>query len=63
VVDEITLIGSRCGSFQPALQLLSGGRVDPLPLIEAVYPLGQAMQAFKHASQPGVFKILIKPFE
>jgi threonine dehydrogenase-like Zn-dependent dehydrogenase len=63
VVDEITLIGSRCGSFQPALQLLSGGRVDPLPLIEAVYPLGQAVQAFKHASQPGVFKILIKPFE
>jgi 2-desacetyl-2-hydroxyethyl bacteriochlorophyllide A dehydrogenase len=60
VVDEITLIGSRCGSFQPAVQLLSDGRVNPLPLIDAVYPLKQAVEAFTHASQPGVFKILIK---
>jgi threonine dehydrogenase-like Zn-dependent dehydrogenase len=61
VVDEVTLIGSRCGPFQPALKLLSEKKVNPLPLIDAVYPLHQAEQAFEHASKPGVLKILIKP--
>jgi threonine dehydrogenase-like Zn-dependent dehydrogenase len=61
VVDEVTLIGSRCGPFQPALKLLSSDQVDPQPMLEAVYQLHQAKEAFKHASQPGIFKILIKP--
>jgi len=61
VVDEITLIGSRCGPFAPALRLMESGRVDPRPLIEATYPLDEAVQALEHATQPGVLKVLIRP--
>jgi len=59
VVDEITLVGSRCGPFAPALALLADGRVDPRPLVEAHYPLADAVAAFDHASRPGALKILI----
>jgi threonine dehydrogenase-like Zn-dependent dehydrogenase len=61
VVDEVTLIGSRCGSFEPAIQLLVEHRVDPQPLIEAVYPLQRSKEALEHAARSGVFKILIQP--
>lgn len=61
VVDEVTLVGSRCGSFEPALRLLEEGKVDPRPLIETVYPLSQGSAAFDHAARPGVLKILIQP--
>lgn len=61
VVDEITLVGSRCGPFEQALQLLASGKVDPRPLVEAIYPLEQAAQAIEHAAQPGVLKVLIDP--
>jgi threonine dehydrogenase-like Zn-dependent dehydrogenase len=60
-VDEVTLIGSRCGSFEPALDLLGAGKVDPRPLIEAVYPLDQGIAAFEHAARPGSLKILVRP--
>jgi 2-desacetyl-2-hydroxyethyl bacteriochlorophyllide A dehydrogenase len=60
VVDEITLVGSRCGPFAPALRLLSAGQVDPRPLITARYPLAEVLTAFEHAAQPGVFKILLE---
>jgi threonine dehydrogenase-like Zn-dependent dehydrogenase len=59
VVDEITLVGSRCGPFAPALALLDGGRVDPRPLVEARYPLADALAAFDHAARPGALKILV----
>lgn len=61
VVDEITLVGSRCGPFNKALQLLEGGKVEPRPMIDGRYPLGEAVQAIKHAARPGVMKILIDP--
>ncbi|HBX68214.1 MAG TPA: alcohol dehydrogenase [Chloroflexi bacterium] len=61
VVDEITLIGSRCGPFAPALRLLAAGRIDPTPLIAAGYSLSDGVAAFKHAAQAGVFKILLSP--
>ncbi len=61
VVDEITIVGSRCGPFGPALRLLESGQVDPTPLIEAVYPLSQGLQAMEHAAQAGVLKVLIRP--
>jgi threonine dehydrogenase-like Zn-dependent dehydrogenase len=60
VVDEVTLIGSRCGPFQPALRLLEDGRVDPRPLIEGRYPIREALQAFLTADQPGVLKVLLE---
>jgi threonine dehydrogenase-like Zn-dependent dehydrogenase len=59
VVDEITLVGSRCGPFAPALQLLAEARIDPRPLIHARYPLDQAIVAFEHAQRPGVLKVLL----
>ena len=61
VVDEVSLIGSRCGPFEPALKLLSAGQVDPSALIEAIYPIDQGLSAFEHAAQPGVLKILLQP--
>ncbi len=60
VVDEVTLIGSRCGPFKPALRLLEEGRVDPRPLIEGRYPLRKALQAIEAADQPGALKILLE---
>lgn len=59
VVDEITLVGSRCGPFAPALDLLSSGAVDVAPLVHARYPLDQAPAAFEHAARPGVMKVLV----
>lgn len=61
VVDEVTLIGSRCGPFEPALQLLAHGQVDLMPLVEAVYPLEHGQAAFEQAALPGMLKILIQP--
>ncbi|MBD2774686.1 MDR/zinc-dependent alcohol dehydrogenase-like family protein [Iningainema tapete] len=60
VVDEITLIGSRCGSFSPALDLLASGKVDVKPLIHAHYPLSQGLTAFEHAQTKGVLKVLVE---
>jgi threonine dehydrogenase-like Zn-dependent dehydrogenase len=60
VVDELTLVGSRCGPFAPAVQLLAEGRVDVKPLIHARYPLGDAVSAFEHAQRPGVLKVLLE---
>jgi threonine dehydrogenase-like Zn-dependent dehydrogenase len=59
VVDEITLVGSRCGPFAPALAILARGEVDPRPLVEARYPLAEAVAAFAHATRPGALKILV----
>jgi len=61
VVDEVTLIGSRCGPFVPALQLMEMGLVDPRLLINANYPLEEGIAAFHLAAQPGVFKVLLRP--
>jgi 2-desacetyl-2-hydroxyethyl bacteriochlorophyllide A dehydrogenase len=60
VVDEITLVGSRCGSFGPAISLLKNSRVDPTLLIERRYTLKDARAALAHASQPGALKVLLQ---
>lgn len=59
VVDEITLVGSRCGPFPPAIHLLEKGLVDPTPLIQARYPLAGGVEAFRKAAEPGVMKVLL----
>lgn len=61
VVDEIQVIGSRCGPFAPALRLLAQGLVDVSSLIEAEYPLDQAVAAFEHAGRKGALKVLVRP--
>ena len=60
VVDEVTLIGSRCGPFDPALNLLANNRVDPIGLIEGRYPLNAIQEAFQHASRPGALKVIVQ---
>lgn len=61
VVDEVTLLGSRCGPFAPALRLLEKGLVNPLPLVSARYPLAEGIVALKKAAEPGVLKVLLYP--
>lgn len=59
VVNEITVIGSRCGPFDKALKLLETNKIDVTPLITATYSLSEGITAFNHATQKGVLKILL----
>ncbi len=59
VINEITIVGSRCGLFQPAVDYLATG-VDMEPLITAIYPADKAMEAFEHARRKGSLKVLIE---
>jgi threonine dehydrogenase-like Zn-dependent dehydrogenase len=61
VIDEIRVIGSRCGPFEPAIELLASGRLDPTPLIQELFPLARAADALKRAGEPGVLKVLVRP--
>jgi threonine dehydrogenase-like Zn-dependent dehydrogenase len=60
VVDEITLIGSRCGPFPKALKLLAENKIKVDNLIQAKYPLNEGLAAFKHAQQRGILKVLLE---
>ncbi len=59
VVDEINLIGSRCGPFEPALRLMASRQVDPTVLIADEFKLEDGLKAFEHAAETGVLKVLI----
>jgi alcohol dehydrogenase len=59
VIDEITLLGSRCGPFDEAMKLLRAGAVTVAPLLSASYPLEDAEQAFAHAIRKDALKILL----
>jgi threonine dehydrogenase-like Zn-dependent dehydrogenase len=61
VVDEINIIGSRCGPFAAALRLLAQDAVNTDSFIAAEYPLSDALTAFEKAAQPGVLKVLLRP--
>jgi len=61
VVDEITVVGSRCGPFASALRLMSAGLVDLESLIDARYSLDNVIDGFAHAARQGVLKVLIAP--
>lgn len=61
VVNEVTILGSRCGRFGPAIAALASGKLDPRPLVSAVYPLDNASTAFAAAGDPSNFKVLLKP--
>ncbi|XWX04919.1 alcohol dehydrogenase catalytic domain-containing protein [Aggregatilineales bacterium SYSU G02658] len=60
VIDEINVVGSRCGPFTAALRLLEQRLVDVESMIEAIYPFEQALAAFEAAFQPGMLKVLLK---
>ena len=59
IVNEITLVGSRCGRFEPALRLLTRRKVRVDAMISEVLPLKNAAQAFQKAAKPGVLKVLL----
>ena len=60
VVDEITVIGSRCGPFEPALEALKAKTVKVEPLISAVAPFSNALEAFGIAGKKETIKVLLK---
>jgi threonine dehydrogenase-like Zn-dependent dehydrogenase len=61
VVGEVTVVGSRCGPFAPALRLLARGAVEVESLIDAEYPLEQGLEGMEHAARAGVRKVLLRP--
>jgi threonine dehydrogenase-like Zn-dependent dehydrogenase len=61
VVNEISVVGSRCGRFAPALELLKTGAVDVESLIDRQFPLVAGVQAMDEAGKAGVLKILLRP--
>jgi len=61
VVDEISIIGSRCGRFKPALNLLAKGAVDVESLISEEYRLSEGVHAMERAGARGVLKVLLRP--
>ena len=61
IVNEITLIGSRCGRFEPAIQLLQAGKIRVADMISDEMALADAPRAFERAAQRGVLKVLLRP--
>jgi len=59
VIHEITVVGSRCGPFPPALDALQAGRIDVGPLVSERIPLADGALALEHAARPGALKVLI----
>ena len=59
VVDEITIVGSRCGRFAPALELLKNKRIDVENLISEEFPLNKGVKAMNRAAQKGVMKVML----
>jgi alcohol dehydrogenase len=61
VVDEISIVGSRCGRFGPALDLLARDAVEVAAMIHEEFPLADAVRAMQRAAAPGVLKVLLRP--
>jgi 2-desacetyl-2-hydroxyethyl bacteriochlorophyllide A dehydrogenase len=61
VVDEISVVGSRCGRFAPALDLLKGQKIDVDSLISEEFKLADGLRAMARAAEPGVLKVLLRP--
>lgn len=60
VVNELTIIGSRCGRFRPALDLLVSGHFDLRPLLSQRFPLEEGLRAFEEAAAPENLKVILK---
>jgi threonine dehydrogenase-like Zn-dependent dehydrogenase len=56
-VEEISLVGSRCGPFAPAVRLLARGMIEVDSMLHATYPLDEGLRAFARALEPGVLKV------
>jgi len=60
VINEITVVGSRCGLFPPALDALAQKKVRVAPMIEKIYPLSDGIEAVAHAGRAGACKVLLR---
>ncbi len=60
VIDEITIIGSRCGRFEPAIEALASGAIKVDPIVSATYPLAHAVEAYRHAARPEALKVILQ---
>lgn len=60
VVDEITIVGSRCGQFAPALRLLESGRIDVKPLISDIFEFDESIAAFERNKEKSSIKVIVK---
>jgi threonine dehydrogenase-like Zn-dependent dehydrogenase len=60
VIDEITVLGSRCGQFPPALRLLESRKIDFTPLISGIYSVDDAIEAFEKNKEKDTLKILLR---
>ena len=60
VINELSLIGSRCGPFPDAIKAIESGKVKLYPLISAEYSIEDGVRAFAHASERGVLKVILK---
>jgi alcohol dehydrogenase len=61
IVNEITLVGSRCGRFEPAIRLLASGKIEVAEMISDEFALHRAPKAFAQAAKKGVLKVLLRP--
>ena len=61
VVDEITLVGSRCGNYPAGLRALASGLIQVGDMVDSIYSLDQGLEAVERAGDPGVLKVLIRP--
>jgi alcohol dehydrogenase len=61
IVNEVTLVGSRCGRFEPAIKMLASGKVQVAEMIAAEFPLDRAREAFAAAAAKGMLKVLLRP--
>jgi threonine dehydrogenase-like Zn-dependent dehydrogenase len=60
VINEVTVIGSRCGRFAPALRALAQRSVVVTPFINKVFALKDGAAAMRHAARSGVLKVLLR---
>ena len=60
VINEITILGSRCGRFEPAMRLIASGKIDFSQMISKIYPIEQAINAFDANNAKDTIKILLK---
>jgi alcohol dehydrogenase len=60
IVNEVTLVGSRCGRFEPAIRMLKSGKVRVDEMIADEFPLDRAPEAFAAAATKGILKILLR---
>jgi len=61
VVDEISVVGSRCGRLASALDLLAGNKIDVESLISEEFALADGVRAMGRAATSGVLKVLLRP--